>query len=321
MIELDGRCWLVRGESLLAWGPGGYGESRPARGPVTVITPRATVAVLAAGYQPALHPSALLSAIYLDTRWSRNILLSVTEALDQRRSASRILGIPGVVTDIDQITPRMRRVRIEGPELTELTSVPGQHVRVRVADPRDPRNWLRPRDILRTYSIWRHDDGLELCALDHGGDGPGERWTRSIRVGDTVYFGRPEGSFALRGEDTYHVFAGEETAAVAFGAMLRALPANVPAHGVIEVAEPADRLPLDRELRWLYRHGQPAASSETLVNALAELPLPSAPGIAYLAGEARTIQMLRRHLVSERGWPRQSVRTKPFWTPGKRGLD
>jgi NADPH-dependent ferric siderophore reductase len=45
------------------------------------------------------------------------------------------------------------------------------------------------------------------------------------------------------------------------------------------------------------------------------------PGIAYLAGEARTIQLLRRHLVSDRGWPRQAIRMKPFWAPGKRGLD
>jgi hypothetical protein len=46
---------------LLAWTPGGY-RQRPVEapgGPVTVITPRPTVAVLAAGYRPVLHPSAL----------------------------------------------------------------------------------------------------------------------------------------------------------------------------------------------------------------------------------------------------------------------
>ncbi|MBB5430295.1 hypothetical protein [Nocardiopsis composta] len=30
--------------------------------------------------------------------------------------------------------------------------------------------------------------------------------------------------------------------------------------------------------------------------------------------------MVRDHLVSVRGRPRESVRTVPFWTPGKRGL-
>jgi NADPH-dependent ferric siderophore reductase len=122
-------------------------------------------------------------------------------------------------------------------------------------------------------------------------------------------------------EGSYHVFVGEETAAVAFGAMVRALPPDVPAYGIIEVEGPEDHLPFSRQLHWQYREGRPAAASQTLVEAFTRLQLPSQPGVAYLAGEARTIQLLRRHLVAERGWPRQAVRTKPFWAPGRRGLD
>jgi hypothetical protein len=60
MVSVDGAPWLVRGGSLLAWTPGGYRDSwRPADFSVTVITPRATVAVLAAGYRPVVHPSAV----------------------------------------------------------------------------------------------------------------------------------------------------------------------------------------------------------------------------------------------------------------------
>ena len=62
MIEADGAPFLVHGGGLLAWTPGGYVSSRAAVPPpglaVTVITPRATVAVLAAGYRPLIHPSA-----------------------------------------------------------------------------------------------------------------------------------------------------------------------------------------------------------------------------------------------------------------------
>ena len=59
MVSVDGSPWLVLGGELLAWTPGGYGARfRAPAGPVTVITPRATVAVLAAGYRPFLHPSA-----------------------------------------------------------------------------------------------------------------------------------------------------------------------------------------------------------------------------------------------------------------------
>jgi hypothetical protein len=61
MVDIDGTPWLVHDGRLLAWTPGGYRQRQvgPPGGPVTVITPRATVAVLAAGYRPVLHPSAL----------------------------------------------------------------------------------------------------------------------------------------------------------------------------------------------------------------------------------------------------------------------
>jgi NADPH-dependent ferric siderophore reductase len=224
------------------------------------------------------------------------------------------------VTQLEPIAGRMVRIRIEGDDISRLDYVPGQHVRVHVADIRAPRSWLRLRDMLRTYSVWQYDDGIELCVLDHGGDGPGEQWAREVHVGDRVTFSKPEGHFVLR-DSGYHVFAGDETAAVAFGAMLRALPADAPVYGVVEADEPGDRLPIGDQLTWKYRQGRSAAASQSLLDAFTQLELPDEPGTAYLAGEARTIQLLRRHLVADRGWPRQAVLTKPFWTPGKRGLD
>jgi NADPH-dependent ferric siderophore reductase len=232
-----------------------------------------------------------------------------------------LFSVGGTVTEIDLISRHMRRIRIEGAGLGDLTWIPGQHVRVHVADLSDPRSWLRPQDFLRTYSVWQYaGSAIELCVLDHDTGGPGARWARLLRTGQAVSFSKPEGSFVL-GDGPYHLFAGEETAAVAAGAMLRALPPDIPAYGVIEVDEPGDRLPLARELHWQYRHGRPAAGSETLADAVRQLELPDEPGVAYLAGEARTIQLLRRQLVAERGWPPQAVHLKPFWTPGKRGLD
>ena len=61
IVDIGGAPWLVHDGRLLAWTPGGY-QARPVEapdGPVTVITPQATVAALAAGYPPVLHPSAL----------------------------------------------------------------------------------------------------------------------------------------------------------------------------------------------------------------------------------------------------------------------
>lgn len=59
-IAADNRAWLVWGNTLFAWTALGYTErrERSALGEVDVLTPRSTVAVLAAGYGAAIHPSA-----------------------------------------------------------------------------------------------------------------------------------------------------------------------------------------------------------------------------------------------------------------------
>jgi hypothetical protein len=59
----DGEPWLVLGDELRRWTPGGYTErvSRPRRGRVELITPPSLAFVLVAGWQgvvPLLHPSA-----------------------------------------------------------------------------------------------------------------------------------------------------------------------------------------------------------------------------------------------------------------------
>jgi hypothetical protein len=59
-----GEPWLVRGDRLRRWTPAGYTEhrKRPRHGQAILITPPSLVAVLTAGWAPAvplLHPSAL----------------------------------------------------------------------------------------------------------------------------------------------------------------------------------------------------------------------------------------------------------------------
>ena len=179
-------------------------------------------------------------------------------------------------------------------------------------------DWLM--GTLRTYSVWNYDgESLELIAYDHA-EGPGAAWARGAAVGDEVVLMKPQGDFTLR-PAPFHLFVGEETASVALGAMLRAVPAAERAIALIEVQEPADALPLTGDVHWHYRGSQPAADSKSLVDAVRAVVLPDEPGIAYLAGEARTIQVARSYLVKERGWPRRSVLTKPFWTPGKTGME
>ncbi|WP_399343104.1 SIP domain-containing protein [Umezawaea sp. Da 62-37] len=63
-----------------------------------------------------------------------------------------------------------------------------------------------------------------------------------------------------------------------------------------------------------YRKGASARSSPALPAALRALPLPVEPGIAHVAGEARTYQQVRVHLLHDCTWPRKNVLLQAFWT-------
>jgi hypothetical protein len=60
-VLLEGEPWLVLGSELLRWTPGGYSERRPrSSGNVDVVTPPASVRVLASGWRgdlPLVHPT------------------------------------------------------------------------------------------------------------------------------------------------------------------------------------------------------------------------------------------------------------------------
>ena len=61
-VRVGGMAWLVHGDRLLRWSPGGYdlASRRPVGGPAEVITPPSLVATLAMGWDPAVplfHPT------------------------------------------------------------------------------------------------------------------------------------------------------------------------------------------------------------------------------------------------------------------------
>ncbi|WIM85854.1 siderophore-interacting protein [Candidatus Mycobacterium wuenschmannii] len=233
--------------------------------------------------------------------------------------------LSATVSDTEQLTPTLRRIRFSGKRLQGLTWAPGQHVRLQVAGLGESLLRLQLHDALRTYSIYDVDPELgtlDIVMFDHRETGtPAKRWASAVAVGDNVQFTKPQGNLVIRGDAPYHLFVGDETASVAFAAMLRALPASADVYGVVEAAAQPDHLPLARPLQQVQRGEASAKDSVVLAEAVRELTLPDDPGVAYLAGEARTIQTVRKILVAERGWDRRNIRTSPFWTPGRSGLE
>ena len=61
MIAIGCDAFAVRGEHLLRWTPSGYAAAQPRPRDIDaeVLTPPAILAVLAAGYRPLWHPSAV----------------------------------------------------------------------------------------------------------------------------------------------------------------------------------------------------------------------------------------------------------------------
>ncbi|MFI9405154.1 siderophore-interacting protein [Nocardia sp. NPDC052316] len=230
----------------------------------------------------------------------------------------------GTITHVESVTPTMKSIRIHSEELGKLPYTPGQHVRIEINDPLSIYGIFRPVETLRSYTIWDYAPTaktFELRAHLYDGEGIGLTWARDAKPGDEVTYWGPQGDF-VTGDAPYHLFIGEETATVAFGAMIRGLDARERVYGLLESESAADELPVPGEhrLHRVYREGAPALSSPTLLSALTTLNLPDTPGAAYIAGEARTCQAVRDHLVRERDWPRDAITVKPFWTPGKRGL-
>jgi hypothetical protein len=61
-VQMGDSAWLVWGEALHLWAPGGYSkrDPRPRGLTVTVLTPGPSVECFRAGYRPAVHQSARL---------------------------------------------------------------------------------------------------------------------------------------------------------------------------------------------------------------------------------------------------------------------
>ena len=59
IVELDGQAWAIRAGKMLRWTFAGYDAVLPLEKASKLLTPPAIIAILANGYQPRWHPSAL----------------------------------------------------------------------------------------------------------------------------------------------------------------------------------------------------------------------------------------------------------------------
>ena len=219
------------------------------------------------------------------------------------------------VVESELISPSMQRIQLTAPELAGFRYEPGQDVMLLVAA--EGRRPVRRRYTIR--SLDRDTQSLTLNIVRHG-DGPGERWLRAARPGDTIEGIGPRGKITTSPDAGWHLFMGDESAMPAILAMTESLPGDSDAALVIEVPGPDDEqellAPARTRVSWLHRLGRPAGDPELLTAEASEIDLPPGDWHAYLFGEASVVLRLRETLAA-RGLRQDQIAPKAYWGLGR----
>jgi NADPH-dependent ferric siderophore reductase len=239
------------------------------------------------------------------------------------------------VEDVRRLTPHLIRVVVGGEDLEgfgagEFTdhyvklqippkgapySAPFDAEDVKARLPRD--QWPR----VRSFTV-RHWDAernlLTLDFVDHGDVGVAGPWASAARPGDGLQLMGPGGAYAPDPAADWHLMVGDEAVLPAIAASLERVAEGVPVHVVVEVSGPDEEIDLetpgDLRVTWLHRR---AGADDALVEAVRALAFPEGAVHAFVHGEAAAVRAVRRHLVVDRGVPREALSVSGYWKRGR----
>lgn len=241
------------------------------------------------------------------------------------------------------VTPGMRRVTLSGDQLDAFTTTegfprpafaspgfdddirlffpyPGQidpvlpiPQEVGVVIPKDPR------PLSRVYSVRRWDPETRELDVDFVKHGVGVATTWAYRAvpGDRIHFAGPNTSRAFPDSTDWFLVAGDDTALPAIGRLLEELPEDARAQVFIEIANDGHRQEL-RELpgvsvTWLVRDDAETGTAGLLCDAVRAADWWEGSAFAWVAGEQAVVRDIRRHLVEDRGMPKETVEFTGYW--------
>ncbi len=241
---------------------------------------------------------------------------------------------PVTVRRIVPLGPRMVRITFTGPELDGLTvEHPAASVRLLLPSPGTPElvipSWngnefLLPggeRPMIRTFTP-RRMEGLDLdIDLVLHGVGVASDWARTTEPGAPAAISGPGRGDTVDLDAPGFLLAGDETAIPAISQLLAAVPAERPVQVLIEVAHPDGRLALPDHPHATVEWSTPppgSAPGDALVAAVGHADIAPDTRI-WAAGEAATMQRIRRHLFEDRGLPRAHASVRGYWKQGSSG--
>lgn len=239
------------------------------------------------------------------------------------------------VAEASQLTPRMRRITLAGDDLAGYPNDgPGTHFKLVLPSPGqtgvplpvpgpDGLEWPDGRPAMRTYTPRHVDTAGRRLVVDfalHPHGGPATTWAASAGPGDNVVVTGGRGAYRIDPEAGFTVLAADETALPAVATILEDAPAGARVLLFAEVADAGEHLPFDTaadlSTTWLHRGDAGTGAGERAAAAVRDAAFPDGPGRFWVGLEAGAMRTVRRHLIGERGVPKDSVYTRAYWKYG-----
>ncbi|MGH8376986.1 MAG: siderophore-interacting protein [Pseudomonas sp.] len=234
------------------------------------------------------------------------------------------------VLRVVDLTPRMRRITLGGPELAGFVSL-GTDDHVKLLFPQNAEQAAAletlvlgagkdngPLPEMRDYTPRRYDlDTLELDIdfVLHG-DGPASTWAAQAQPGQFLHIGGPRGSMIVPDIFDSYLLIGDETALPAIARRLEGLAANRRALVIIDVANGKEQQVLESAAEvnviWVLREG----GKDHLLSTVRQIKVPTGSLYAWIATESKVSRQIRRVLLDEHGLDEQFVKAVGYWKLG-----
>ncbi|SPO65439.1 MULTISPECIES: siderophore-interacting protein [Pseudomonas] len=226
------------------------------------------------------------------------------------------------VLRVTDLTPRMRRITLGGPELQGFASVGSDdHVKLMFACSAEEqavldnldfsRDGLRPT--MREYTPRRIDlagGEMDIDFVLHG-DGPASTWAAQAQVGQVLNIAGPRASLVVPDIFDSYLLIGDETAIPAIARRLEELPTGRKVVAVIEIEDAQEQQPLASaaqvEVIWVQRQQQ------DLLEVVKDLPLPSGQLYTWVALEKSLMRKTKRLLIDDKGVKEDLIKAAAYW--------
>lgn len=230
------------------------------------------------------------------------------------------------VLRVTDLTPRMRRITLGGPELKGFLSLGSDdHIKLLFAcSPQEQAALDNPgkdldgvKPTLREYTPRRIEEvagELDIDFVLHG-DGPASTWAAQATVGQTLNIAGPRSSMVVPDMFDSYLLIGDETAIPAIARRLEELSATRNALVVIEVENALEQQPLaslaNVQVIWVQRHQQ------DLLEVLKQLPLPAGELYTWVALEKTLTRQAKRLLLEDKGVQEDRLKAVAYWRLGE----